>query len=211
MHMKFIFTFLFTIIFLSQLKSQTFDFYKDYYRVLNETQDHNSDFYFNTLLFKFNNDIELNKNECVALIVGAGIYEISYNNTVDDFEIEIKDLISKGEYENVIYLSDYCLSIFPLSLTAIFGKMLAFRNIRNYCKADFYSRQANVICRGIYNSGTGDIKMPRLGLNVNNIDIYNNEYSKTKGLVYKKSKTDENGCLFLFYEKERNIEHFIIS
>ena len=131
-----------------------FDYKKDFERMLGQSKDSTSHFYYPKLLDRFQNDSSMTNKDIWALQIG---YTANPNYTPYKWvskEREIKGLINSGKYEEAIKASNELLELYPINFTALMEKGFAFMKLGKD-SAEFHKNQFMKVLRATIESGDG--------------------------------------------------------
>lgn len=117
-------------VFSSLFGQGTFDYYRDFKKILGQSQDSTSNYYYPILLDRFNkNDSTLKEIEVLALQIGftANPHYKPYQNV--STEIKIKDLNRQKKYKDALAACNEFLKTNPVSFTALIEKAVAYKKL----------------------------------------------------------------------------------
>jgi tetratricopeptide (TPR) repeat protein len=159
--MKQTFLILISLIFFSTIFGQeNFDYHKDFKRLLEQSQDSSSVYFYSNLLDRFNkNDSTLTDFDMIALQIGFTKNQNYRPYQTIDIEREIKSLINQKKYEDAISKCNEFLNTNPVNFTALMEKGFAYMKLKND-SALYYKQKFMKILNSIKVSGNGTIDKP---------------------------------------------------
>ncbi|GAA5042752.1 hypothetical protein GCM10011506_45570 [Marivirga lumbricoides] len=153
-------TFIFVIIFNPLYGQESFDYHKDFNKILELSQDSLSTFYYPMLLDRFNkNDSTLTDLDLIALQIGFTTNKHYEPYQTIDTEEEIMNLINQKKYDAAILMSNEFLKTNPVNFTALMEKGFAYMLLQND-SALFYKDKFMMILNSVMASGNGTIDNP---------------------------------------------------
>ena len=147
-------------IFGSVFGQDIFDYHKDFNKILEQSQDSASDYYYPTLLDRFNkNDSTLTDMEVLALQIGF-TSDPNYKpyQTIDP-ESEIKSLIGQKKYEDALVACNELLKTNPVNFTALMEKGFVYMKL-NKDSMLFHKEKFMKILHSVMSSGKGTYEIP---------------------------------------------------
>jgi hypothetical protein len=154
------FTLISLIFFNSVFGQENFDYHKDFNRLLEQSQDSSSVYFYPKLLDRFyKNDSALTDIDLIALQIGFTIDPNYKPYQTIDTEREIKSLINQNKYNDALLKCNDFLKTNPVNFTALMEKGFVYMKLKND-SALFYKEKFMMILNSIMASGKGTIDKP---------------------------------------------------
>lgn len=144
----------------TSIREVFFDYHRDFKYYLSESSKPESQFNYETLLHRFQNeDKSIKKNEIIALMIGFTNNQNyhPYKNT--DIEREIMGLVGDKHYKKALKLSEDLLKTNPLNFTALMEEGFSLMKINND-RSYFPSVKSRMVVDAVLWSGTGSYSNP---------------------------------------------------
>lgn len=133
-----------------------FDYQRDFKKLLEQTQDRESNFFYSKLLMRFlNRDSTLNNQEVLALMIG--FTENPHYKPFEDMEKEqdVFDLNEAGKSEEALVKAKQYLQTHPLSLRVLKEASYCYYMKKKNDSADYYMDLVDKIMTAMMYSGNG--------------------------------------------------------
>ncbi|MCB0497217.1 MAG: DUF4919 domain-containing protein [Cyclobacteriaceae bacterium] len=182
-----------TIISSSILFAQvTFNYHKDFKRILEQSKDKSSEFYYPKLLERFNrNDSTLTDLEVLALQIGFTANSNYKPYQTVSIEREIKDLVWKEKYEEALIECNKFLKTNPLNFTALMEKGFAYMKLGKE-GSELQKERFMIVLHSILASGEGTKDSPFFVLSpIDGQTLITHIFGESIGIMG--SGTDANG------------------
>ena len=147
-------------IFNTAFGQDNFDYHKEYEVILEQSQDSTSDYYYRTLLNRFNqNDSTLTNLEVLALQIGftADTNYKPYRSI--ETEREITSLISQEKYKEALTACNNLLKTYPVNFTALLEKSFTYMKLDKDSML-FHKEKLRKVLSSIMTSGVGTFENP---------------------------------------------------
>lgn len=198
----------------TSIREVFFDYHRDFLFYLTESSKPESQYYYDALLQRFQNeDQSIKNNEVIAMLIGFtnNQHYDPYENT--DRERAIMASISDKEYERALIQCQEFLKTNPLNFTALMEEGFALRKLNNDRNL-FPSVKSKILTNAIVWSGTGSYNHPYFVLSpIDGQTLIQYVFGKNIGTMG--SGYDSNGyfldILNMKTEKETITLHFNIN
>jgi tetratricopeptide (TPR) repeat protein len=134
----------------------TFNYKKDFKKILEKTKDAHDNLYYNKLLSRFSvNDTTMTDYEVLALLIG--FTDKPDYKPYDDLtaERETYNLNGENKYQEGLDLANKFLKTHPLSVKVLFEKSYSYYKLGNIDSAKFYLYKGRRIFKAMSFSGNG--------------------------------------------------------
>ena len=147
-------------IFSSVFGQDTFNYHRDFKKILEQSQDKTSDYYYPTLLDRFNkNDSTLTDMEVLALQIGFTADQNYKPYQTTSTEREIKSLIGQKKYEDALAACNKFLKTNPVNFTALMEKSFSYMKLGKD-SIEFHKAKFMKLLNSVMASGKGTYENP---------------------------------------------------
>lgn len=180
-----------------------FNYYTDKAAVENEILTKFSPISIDSLQYKFNEGINLNKKESIALSLLA----VKYNKADDKKSKLLYKAMNEKRYEEAIIIAKDVLKKSPFSLQAIFSLYLACDNTKK--ASAVYANKFNYLCKAFQKMGGTSKENPICMTDKYSIGYYIEYYAIGSNSQLEKKAEDHLGNSLFIYKNMLGKEYFI--